>query len=57
MTPYEQLTASGKLRRLHALAEAALGHYGLLASVCQATNRVTGTGDRSAMFVTGLCPH
>lgn len=29
MTPYEQLTASGELRRLHALAMAALAHYGL----------------------------
>lgn len=29
VTPYEQLTAAGKLRRLHALAEAAIAHYGL----------------------------
>lgn len=29
MTPYEQLTAAGKLRRLHALAETALAHYEL----------------------------
>lgn len=29
MTPYEQLTAAGKLRRLHALAETALAYYGL----------------------------
>lgn len=29
MTPYEDLTASGKRRRLHALAMAALDHYGL----------------------------